>query len=97
MTDTQSLKPVVDEFCNLLVLFHKATVEAVDDSSSPEETSAILALERNIIIQTFETLKSGIRTMQDEEMRSLLGQAYTMVSVLPSKIAFSTTKKRKKF
>jgi hypothetical protein len=95
MTDTQSLKPVVDEFCNLLVLFHNITVEAIDDSNSPEESSAILALERNIIIQTFETLKSGIRTMQDEEMRSLLGQA--SITVLPSKIAFSTTKKRKKF
>jgi hypothetical protein len=78
-TDTKSLKPLVDEFCYLLVSFHKATLEAIDETNSPEETSAILALERNVLIQTFETLKSGIRTMKDEEWRSLLGQAYTLV------------------
>ena len=77
--DTKSLKPLVDEFCYLLVGFHKATLDAIDDSNSPEETSAILALERNVLIQTFETLKSGIRTMKDEEWRSLLGEAYTLV------------------
>jgi len=77
--DTKSLKPLVDEFCYLLVGFHKATLDAIDDSNTPEETSAILALERNVLIQTFETLKSGIRTMKDEEWRSLLGQAYTLV------------------
>ena len=77
--DTKSLKPLVDEFCYLLVGFHKATLDAIDETNSPEETSAILALERNVLIQTFETLKSGIRTMKDEEWRSLLGQAYTLV------------------
>ena len=71
--DTKSLKPLVDEFCYLLVSFHKATLDAIDDSDSPEETSAILALERDVLTQTFETLKHGIWTMKDEEWRSLLG------------------------
>ena len=64
----ESLKPLVRQFSEMIVIFQKATEEAVGDAMSPEEMSKILKLNAYTFQQTFQALSIGVDIMKDEDM-----------------------------
>jgi hypothetical protein len=64
----ESLKPLVKQFSEMIVVFQKATEEALGDAMSPSQMRKILDLNATTLQKTFQTLAFGIDIMKDEDM-----------------------------
>ena len=64
----EELTPLVNQFCEMLYAFHRATQEAVGDAMSTSEMKKILELQAFTLRNTFQTLGFGIDIMKDETM-----------------------------
>jgi hypothetical protein len=64
----EELTPLVNQFCEMLYAFHRATQEAVGDAMSTSEMKKILELQAYTLRNTFQTLGFGIDIMRDEVM-----------------------------
>jgi len=64
----EELTPLVNQFCEMLYAFHRATQEAVGDAMSTSEMKKILELQAYTLRNTFQTLGFGIDIMRDEIM-----------------------------
>jgi hypothetical protein len=64
----KELTPLVNQFCEMLYAFHRATQEAVGDAMSTSEMKKILELQAYTLQKTFQTLGFGIDIMKDEDM-----------------------------
>ena len=64
----KELTPLVNQFCEMLYAFHRATQEAVGDAMTSNEMKKILELQAYTLQKTFQTLGFGIDIMKDEDM-----------------------------
>ena len=64
----KELTPLVNQFCEMLYAFHRATQEAVGEAMSTSEMKKILELQAFTLRNTFQTLGFGIDIMKDEAM-----------------------------
>ena len=64
----KELTPLVNQFCEMLYAFHRATQEAVGDAMTSSEMKKILELQAYTLRNTFQTLGFGIDIMKDEDM-----------------------------
>jgi hypothetical protein len=64
----EELTPLVNQFCEMLYAFHRATQEAVGEAMTSNEMKKILELQAYTLQKTFQTLGFGIDIMKDEDM-----------------------------
>jgi hypothetical protein len=64
----ESLKPLVKQFSEMIVVLQKATEDAIGDAVSVQQMKKILDLNAQTLQKTFQTLSFGIDIMRDEDM-----------------------------